>query len=144
MLAQVTNTVVGVGDVCRPLCQTMLVLTAVAEYWRQPAIHIFHKCHHGVRQVHLYSGDWCQQQRGHCRHGLAYHPDETTNHSRVSFDEPGQQSDCSEGHSTCCSWRQSADLQLGAEVQDEVIPDNTACCLLEVDYALKVGAGYSY
>ena len=138
------------GEATQPLlwgCASPIfdsLLLAVAEHRDKSAVHLVHKCHHGVRQVYLRSGNRGSQQRRDCGHGISYVPLEEAHHSRISFDEPCQQSDSAQSYSSISHRRQPSNLQPGYKVQDEIISDHSASCVLEMDYPLQAGLGHSH
>lgn len=127
------------------LCSTVNAdLCAVAQHWYRPAVYCLHQCHYGVRQVHMRPGDRRHQQRRHRGYGEPAGASEAANHSRLSSYEPSQQSAGSQSSCPAGTWGQLADFQLGHESQDEVICNDRACCVLEMDFSCQAGSGHSY
>lgn len=138
------------GDNVQPFIWTCVspnfdsLLLAVTEHRDKSAIHLVHKCDHGVRQVHLCPRNRGSQQRRDCGHGISYVPVEEAHHSRISSDEPCQQSDSAQSYSSISHRGQPSDFQPGYKVQDEIISDHPASCVLEMDHPLQVGPGHSH
>lgn len=117
---------------------------AVAQHRHSAAVHHFHKCHDGKREVHLREGNWRYKFSSHCGYGQPLDAFETPHHSRQRPDEPSLTSDCPESNSGWLYWGQSPNIQPGDEVQDEIIPDFPTCDLLEVDQQFQAWSSDSY